>query len=189
MLETMKRTMDSKASGSCPAHGILVVDDEPVLRTTFKHILEGEGYRVWVGKDGREGLRMLEEKRPALVITDMIMPVVDGFDMIARLRVEHPELPIIAMSAFVDPARMKQPLECGAFCYLTKPVDMQVLLDLIRAILEPVREPVADLNDTESPCAPTRETDGMSNSVLSRSAHSEEDLQSKHQSKGTANYP
>lgn len=151
MLETMKRTRDAKASGSGPAHEILVIDDEPVLRMTFKHILEEEGYRVRVGKDGREGLRIFEETRPALVITDMIMPVVDGFEIIARLRDEDPRLPIIAISAFVDPGRMEQPLECGAFCYLTKPVNMQVLLDLIRAILVPEQEPIADLNDVDLP--------------------------------------
>ena len=107
--ETKKRTRAAKASGLGPAHEILVIDDEPVLRMTFKHILEEEGYRVRVGKDGREGLRIFEETRPALVITDMIMPVVDGFEIIARLRDEESRLPIIATSAFVDPGRVRQP--------------------------------------------------------------------------------
>ena len=151
MLETTERKTSPDASGSCSAHGILVIDDEPVLRMTFKHILEEEGYRVWVAKDGLEGLRLVEERRPRVVITDMVMPVVDGFAMIARLRSEHPGLPIIAMSAFVDPERMEQPLECGAFCYLTKPVDMRVLLDLIQAILVPEPDLSGDPYEADRP--------------------------------------
>lgn len=144
MLETVEGATRADAPESRTAQGILVIDDEPVLRMTFKHILEEEGYRVWVAKDGREGLRIFEERRPGLVITDMVMPVVNGFDMIARLWSEHPGLPIIAMSAFVAPERMKQPLECGAFCYMTKPVDMRVLLDLIQAILAPEPDLIGD---------------------------------------------
>lgn len=117
--------------------GILVIDDEPVLRTTFKHMLEEEGYRVWVAGDGREGLRLFRQKRPKLIITDMVMPEIDGSAVIETLREECPGIPIIAMSAIAEPAQMERPLESGAYCYLTKPVDMPVLFDLIRAILTP----------------------------------------------------
>lgn len=151
MIETTQRSTNPDAPESCTAHGILVIDDEPVLRMTFKYILEEEGYRVWVAKDGREGLRIFEERRPGVVITDMVMPIVDGFEMIARLRSEHPELPIIAMSAFADPKRMGRPLECGAFCYLTKPVDMRVLLDLIQAILVPEPDLIGDPCEADLP--------------------------------------
>ncbi len=117
--------------------GILVIDDEPVLRTTFKHMLEEEGYRVWVAQNGREGLELFRKNRPEIVITDMVMPVLDGFAMIDSLRRECPGLPIIAMSAFLEPEKMEKSLDSGAFCYLTKPVEMPVLFDLIRAILVP----------------------------------------------------
>lgn len=117
--------------------GILVIDDEPVLRTTFKHMLEEEGYRVWVARNGLEGLRLFREKRPELIITDIVMPEFDGSALIETLQEECPGIPIIAMSAIVEPAKMERPLECGAYCYLTKPVDMPILFELIRAILTP----------------------------------------------------
>lgn len=135
-----KRRSETKSVGTPlkgARDGILVIDDEPVLRTTFKHMLEEEGYRVWVAKNGCEGLQIFRENRPEIVITDLVMPISDGFAMIDSLRRECPGLPIIAMSAFVQPEKMEQPLESGAFCYLTKPVDMPVLFDLIRAILMP----------------------------------------------------
>ena len=137
MQKKMNETESVKTSVMGARDGILVIDDEPVLRTTFKHMLEEEGYRVWVAKNGREGLQLFRENRPEIVITDLVMPISDGFAMIDSLRRECPGLPIIAMSAFVQPEKMEQPLESGAFCYLTKPVDMSVLFDLIRAILVP----------------------------------------------------
>ena len=120
-----------------PEHGILVIDDEPVLRMTFKHLLEGQGYKIWLAENGNEGLQVFKEKQPDLVITDMVMPEVDGFQTIQSLRELDPDLPIIAMSAFIEPSQMDRPLDSGAFCYVTKPVEMSVLYELIRAILLP----------------------------------------------------
>jgi len=128
---------DSEAASRDGRAGILVIDDEPVLRCTFKHMLEEEGYRVWVAEDGREGLRMFRQHHPRLIITDMVMPGLDGSVVINTLRKESPEIPIIAMSAIAKPAQMERPLEGGAYCYLTKPIDMPTLFDLIRAILTP----------------------------------------------------
>lgn len=126
------------------AAGILVIDDEPVLRLTFQHILEDEGYRVWVASNGREGLEIFREKRPDLVITDMLMPELDGFGMIDVLRSESPTLPIIVISAMVDQDRMERPVEDGTFCALAKPVDQRLLSDVVRAMLMPAPDVVYD---------------------------------------------
>ncbi len=117
--------------------GVLVIDDEPVLRMTIKHFLEEEGYRVWVAANGREGVEIFKKVRPDVVITDMVMPELDGLATIDLLRKEKPGLPIIAMSAFVDHTEIDAPFEDGTFCSLTKPVDQQLLTDLIQAILVP----------------------------------------------------
>lgn len=119
------------------AAGILVIDDEPVLRLTIKHFLEQEGHRVWVAENGREGLELFRKFRPDVVVTDMVMPELDGVATIDLLRKEAPGLPIIAMSALVDLENIQVPLEDGAFCSVTKPVDQQMLADLIQAILLP----------------------------------------------------
>jgi len=116
---------------------ILVIDDEPVLRLTFKYLLEGEGYRVWIASNGREGLDIFRAHPIDLVITDMVMPELDGFAMIETLRREAPLLPIIAMSAIADEGKMARPLTDPAFCCVSKPLDQNVLFDLVRAILMP----------------------------------------------------
>lgn len=134
----MKEDMCRKLKSDYTNHpaGILVIDDEPVLRATFKHLLEDQGYRVWVAENGREGMRVYFEMHPDIVITDMVMPDQDGFATIKLLRQDSPSLPIIAMSALVN-EEQENPLDTGALCYVTKPVDMNVLNKLIEAILEP----------------------------------------------------
>lgn len=130
--------MRSESDGQHPSSAaILVIDDEPVLRLTFSHLLEGEGFRVWTAGNGREGMEMFARVHPDLVITDMVMPEIDGAETIRRLRVAEPELPIIAMSAVMEETEMERPPEEGPFCCVRKPIDGRLLMALVRAILEP----------------------------------------------------
>ena len=77
---------------------ILIIDDEPVLRMTFRHILEEEGHEVLDAEDGEAGVAMCRESHPDLVITDMIMPKQAGSATVAILTKEFPAMPVIAMS-------------------------------------------------------------------------------------------
>ncbi|HVH87173.1 MAG TPA: response regulator [Terriglobales bacterium] len=77
---------------------ILVVDDEPSIRFIIGAILEQNGYKVEVGEDGFSALRKLNESMPDLVITDMRMPNMNGFELLSVLRTRFPELPTIAIS-------------------------------------------------------------------------------------------
>jgi len=118
-------------------NAILVIDDERVLRMTFQHLLESEGYRVTTAGNGREGLEKFPEAKPDLVITDMVMPEMDGFETIESLRRLDPDLPIIAMSALIEEDKMERSIGAGTFCCVSKPVDQRTLFDLVRAILTP----------------------------------------------------
>lgn len=129
----MKHANDAETA----AASILVIDDEPVLRLTFKYLLEGEGYRVWVAENGREGIEIFHERPIDLVITDIVMPELDGYNTIEALRRESPFLPIIAMSAVADERTMQRPLTDPAFCCVSKPLNQRVLFELVRAILVP----------------------------------------------------
>lgn len=116
---------------------ILVIDDEPVLRITFKLLLEAQGYDVYVAANGHEGLEIFRQQPVDLVITDILMPILDGFATIEALRKECPALPIIAMSAVADEVSMMRPLTDPAFCCVAKPLDQRMLIELTRAILIP----------------------------------------------------
>jgi len=77
---------------------ILVIDDEPTALDLLRRILEMNGYEVAVAKNGQEGVEAFQQQSCDLVITDMVMPVKDGLQTILDLRMEAPELPVIAIS-------------------------------------------------------------------------------------------
>ena len=114
---------------------VLVIDDERCLRVTFKHILEEEGYEVYVAEDGKSGLEACREVHPDLVITDILMPIQDGFATIDLLNHEFPKLPILAMSAAADSAGIDQALRSGATTFVQKPVDIATLVRLVSELL------------------------------------------------------
>jgi CheY-like chemotaxis protein len=108
---------------------ILVVDDDPSILSTVADILEFEGYKVEVATNGAEGLRVLERVQPKLVLLDMRMPVLDGWDFARTLRERGIALPILVMTAAQDARRWAQ--EIGAVGYVSKPFE---LLDLLTAV-------------------------------------------------------
>ena len=114
---------------------IVVIDDEPVLRLTFRLILEADGHKVWDAENGRVGVDICRHERPDLVITDMIMPEQEGYETLSILHDEFPGLPVIAMSgAGVNSSRRSVGLMNGDR-YVSKPVDKLVLLNLVHSVL------------------------------------------------------
>ena len=111
------------------ASPILVVDDDPSIRETVSQILELEGYPVETAADGAEALRAVERARPAVVLLDMRMPVLDGWGFARALHERGVELPIVVMTAAQDARRWAD--EIGAAGHLSKPFE---LLDLLSAV-------------------------------------------------------
>jgi CheY-like chemotaxis protein len=118
---------------------ILVVEDDSDNRFMLKTLLEMKGYCVVEAGDGLEAVRMLEDARPQLIMMDLQMPNLNGFDVARRVR-QHPQLgdvPIIVVSGH-DPARHGQlALAAGCNEYLLKPIDFE-RLERILARLAPV---------------------------------------------------
>src|ERR1700729_3715662 len=77
---------------------ILVIDDDPRIRRLLVRILTGVGHKVHEAEDGRKGLMLLRQIKPALVITDIFMPEVEGLEAIRTIRDEAPDTPIVAIS-------------------------------------------------------------------------------------------
>jgi len=120
---------------------LLVVDDEPVLIATLSILLRLDGYNVETAKNGLEALTKFHSFRPDLLITDFIMPEMDGWSLINGLRKSNPTFPIIVMSGVVPPFCYSFQNQEGAFCHVLKPVDVKTLKRLIDAMLIPL--PVA----------------------------------------------
>jgi CheY-like chemotaxis protein len=110
-------------------HPILVVEDDPDILSTIVSILEFEGYPVEQARNGEEGLKILEQVRPALVLLDMRMPVVDGWSFARIMKEKGIALPILVMTAAQDARRWAQ--EIGAAGFISKPFDLNELLNAV----------------------------------------------------------
>jgi DNA-binding response OmpR family regulator len=113
---------------------ILVVDDEPTLVATLRYNLEREGYQVLSVADGESGLTMARANRPDLIILDLMLPVIDGFEVCRLLRREM-TVPILMLTAKTDEVDKVVGLEIGADDYVTKPFSMRELLARVKALL------------------------------------------------------
>lgn len=120
-----------------PEPVILAVDDEPELLDMIHFALRSEGYTVALARDGREALEQVEALRPALVVMDVTMPEMDGFEALRRLK-ENPateNLPVIMLTARAQEADILAGWLRGADLYLTKPFDPFELLTHVARVL------------------------------------------------------
>src|SRR5271157_1815410 len=113
---------------------VLVVEDEPALQETLVYNLEKEGYRVDAAGDGRAALETARRLNPDLVILDIMLPLLDGFEVCKILRRES-SVPILMLTARDDEIDRVVGLEVGADDYLTKPFSMRELLARVKAQL------------------------------------------------------
>ncbi len=113
---------------------ILVVDDKANVRVMLKKYLVGQGYRVETASDGRQALFVARETQPDLILLDIMMPEMDGYDFIRTYRREQ-STPIILLTAKLEETDKVVGLELGADDYVTKPFGMRELVARIRAVL------------------------------------------------------
>lgn len=119
------------------AKSILIIEDDPSFSRAINHIVEKEGYDVSTASNGMTGLRMVKENPPDLLILDVMLPGLDGFEICSQLRSDPPtaELPIIMLSAKGQETDRETGLKVGASEYLTKPVNRELLLETISRLL------------------------------------------------------
>jgi two-component system alkaline phosphatase synthesis response regulator PhoP len=121
---------------------ILVVDDEPHIIELATLYLENEGYRVISADDGAQALRQIEAERPALVILDLMLPEMDGWEVCRQVRASS-NLPIIMLTARSDDVDKVVGLELGADDYVTKPFNPRELVARVKAVLRRADAPSA----------------------------------------------
>jgi two-component system phosphate regulon response regulator PhoB len=125
---------------------VLVVEDERDLTTLLRYNLEKEGYRVIEARDGEEGLMVLNEERPDLVLLDWMLPQVSGIEVCRRIRnrAETRNVPIIMLTARGEEADRIRGLDTGADDYVCKPFNLAELMARIRAVMRRIRPALAD---------------------------------------------
>ncbi len=117
---------------------ILYIEDNRENWTLVKRILEAEGYRVLGAFDGPSGLELAQAERPALVLLDINLPDMDGYEVASRLRALHAfrTVPIIALTANVMRGDREKTLKAGCSGYIEKPIDVDRLPLQLAAFLE-----------------------------------------------------
>ena len=115
-------------------HSLLFIEDDTAIRTALRLALEDEGYTVHEAKDGADGLAKFSELNPDLVLLDLRLPDISGFEVCRQLR-QHSIVPIIMVTAQTDTHDLVAGLEAGADDYVTKPVVAKELAARIRAAL------------------------------------------------------
>ena len=116
---------------------VLVVDDNPAVRAILKLTLEQAGYRVTVASNGKEGLKKVRESRPDLVLLDIMMPGIDGWQVCHLLR-EVADVPIIMLTVLDKEEQIARGLNLGADDYIVKPWSNRELLTRVHAVLRRV---------------------------------------------------
>ncbi len=110
---------------------ILVVEDDIDLRDALSDTLQMAGYNVGVAQDGRMALDMIESKNPALLVTDIQMPRMDGHALLKHVRKRWPDLPVMIMTAYGSIEKAVQAMRDGAVDYMTKPFEAEVLVNMV----------------------------------------------------------
>ena len=117
-------------------HRILLVEDEENLAIGLKYNLNEEGYNVELAKDGREALKLFETKKADLIILDIMIPYIDGFEIARRVRKKDPQMPILMLTARTTREDKVKGLELGADDYITKPFHLEELLLRVKGMLK-----------------------------------------------------
>ena len=139
VLETIQGILERAESREPPPSRLLVVDDDLGILNLLNTILANEGYEVVTADCGRDGLAALERERPDLILLDVQMPGMSGFEVLAAIRQNHPNLPVIMITGFGSEDVATQALRLGADDYLTKPLKVRNVCFRIQNALERAR--------------------------------------------------
>jgi DNA-binding response OmpR family regulator len=130
------------------AQTILVVDDKANIRRLLQEYLGEQGYRVVLAENGREALYVARAEKPELILLDIMMPAMDGYDFMRAFRQEK-STPVILLTAKLDETDKVIGLELGADDYVTKPFGMRELVARVRAVLRRANGSAQEKNTLE----------------------------------------
>jgi len=136
--------------GEQAMHRILVVDDDPAVTSVLRRGLSYEGFTVDTAGSGHDGLAIARDRPPDLIILDIMMPDLDGLEVLRRIRSADPVLPVLMLTARDAPTDQVEGLQTGADDYVVKPFTFDVLLARVQALLrrqEAARPPVVRFAD------------------------------------------
>jgi signal transduction histidine kinase/DNA-binding response OmpR family regulator len=129
--------MKTKTKARNKSYTILIIEDSPTQALQLRRTLEEEGFRTAVSQNGKEALSYLKEKRPTIIISDIVMPEMDGYELCTRIKADEnlKDIPVILLTALTSPEDVIKGLQCGADNFITKPYEKGFLLSRIQYIM------------------------------------------------------
>ncbi len=124
---------------------ILIIEDDPGIQMSLKDEFESENYIVYTADDGEEGLNMVRDQKPDLIILDVMLPILDGYEVCKKLRREGDNTPIIMLTVKDKEIDKVLGLELGADDYVTKPFSLRELLARVKTIFRRTEERSTEL--------------------------------------------
>ena len=123
-------------AGSEQRPRVLLVEDAPFARYAFGRLLRRSGFDVCEATDGLDALQRVSEFRPEVVLTDLMLPVMDGFELTRRLlaQPETARVPVVAITADATAQTERKAREAGALDVITKPIDMGAVIDRLHSL-------------------------------------------------------
>ncbi len=137
---------------------LLYVEDDLNLRTAFSLYLSMQYESVTVAVDGLDGLRLVEEKRPDIVVTDIQMPNIDGIEFTTRLKAKYPDIPVIITTAFTEVDYLLKSIDLGVCGFVSKPLDYEQLAATILRVATPLLQDL-QINRLQAKLGNTLSTD------------------------------
>jgi CheY-like chemotaxis protein len=114
---------------------ILIVDDETEMADTCARVLRGYGFVCLVAYDSAKAFALIDSERPALVVSDITLPISDGFEIARHARQKSPEIPVVLMTAYHTPDIARDAQAAGAAAYLRKPFPNTDLVATVKSLL------------------------------------------------------
>jgi len=111
---------------------VLIVDDEEELVTTIAERLQIRGIQTETATDGETALKMIEENPPQVVVLDVMMPGIGGIEILQRMKAQNLQIPVILLTGYGSSEQGTEGMELGAFDYLMKPCDLNMLISKIK---------------------------------------------------------
>ena len=131
-----ERVWSTRDDREGPPREILIVDDEEDVRWLLATMLREYGFQPVEARNGQEALEQLEVRSPAVILMDVRMPILDGVSALKKIRADHPDIPIVMITAYGDIGSAVEAMKIGAFDYVTKPFDHAHIVRAVFGALE-----------------------------------------------------
>lgn len=120
-----------EGKGRCDVRKVLIVDDQYGIRILLKEILEQNGYTLFQAANGIQALTIADQQELDLILLDVKLPGMNGFDILKRVKEKQPEVQVIMMTAYEELDSIKKAKEIGALTFITKPFDISEVLNMV----------------------------------------------------------